>query len=73
MNLATGLVLVAVTVVMMYLARPSDGVSAPFLRVWIVGQLYVMTALVSAVAVAALLISNRPLMTKRMRHGERLW
>ena len=47
---AAGLVLVAVTVVMMYLASPSDGVSAPFLRVWIVGQLYVMIALVSAVA-----------------------
>ncbi len=58
---AAGLVLVAVTVVMMYLASPSDGVSAPFLRVWIVGQLYVMTALVSAVTGASLLISNWPL------------
>ena len=61
MNMVAGLVLIAVTVAMIYLARPSDGVSAPFLRVWVVGQLYLMTALVSAVIGVSLLISNWPL------------
>jgi hypothetical protein len=56
-----GVALVAITVAMIYLARPSDGVSAPFLRVWIVGQMYVMAALVSAVSGIALLVSNWPL------------
>jgi hypothetical protein len=54
-------VLILVTVLMIYAARPSDGVSAPFLRVWIVGQLYVLTALVSAVMGASILISHWPL------------
>jgi hypothetical protein len=61
MNMVAGLVLIAVTVAMIYLARPSDGVSAPFLRVWVVGQMYLMTALVSAVIGVSLLISNWPL------------
>ena len=61
MNLVTGLVFIAVTVAMIYPAKPSDGVSAPFLRVWIVEQMYLMTALVSAVVGVSLLISNRPL------------
>jgi len=61
MNMVAGLVLIAVTVAMIYLARPSDGVSAPFLRVWVVGQLYLMTALVSAVIGVSMLISNWPL------------
>lgn len=61
MNLVTGLMFIAVTVAMIYLAKPGDGVSAPFLRVWIVGQMYLMTALVSAVVGVSLLISNWPL------------
>ena len=61
MNMVAGLVLIAVTVAMIYLAKPSDGVSAPFLRVWVVGQLYLMTALVSAVIGVSMLISNWPL------------
>jgi hypothetical protein len=58
MNIAIGLTFIAVTVVMMLVARPSDGVSAPFLRIWIVGQVYVLVALVSAVLGAAAIISN---------------
>jgi len=58
MYLVVGLLLLAVTVAMLLLARPSDGVSAPFLKVWIVGQACVMTAMVSAVIGVTLLISN---------------
>jgi hypothetical protein len=58
MYLVVGLLLLAVTVAMLLLARPSDGVSAPFLKIWIVGQAYVMTAMVSAVIGVTLLISN---------------
>jgi hypothetical protein len=58
MNIAIGLTFIAVTVIMMLVARPRDGVSAPFLRIWIVGQVYVLVALVSAVLGAAAIISS---------------
>jgi len=58
MNIAIGLTFIAVTVIMMLVARPRDGVSAPFLRIWIVGQVYVLVALVSAVLGAAAVISS---------------
>ncbi len=55
-----GLVLIGVTVAMIMLARPADGESAPFLKVWIVGQVYALTALVGAVMGVTLMISNPP-------------
>lgn len=58
MNMLFGLVLIVAAIGMIVLARPQDGVAAPFLRVWIVGQAYVMTAMVSAVLGATLVISN---------------
>jgi hypothetical protein len=58
MNIILGLLLVAVTVAMLVLARPHDGVPASFLKSWIVGQTYVMAALVSAVTGVALMVSN---------------
>ena len=61
MNLIAGVAFIAVAVIMILSARPRDGVSAPYLRVYIVGQLYVMTAMVSAVIGVALLISSWPL------------
>jgi len=49
MNFTAGLILIAVTVAMIVLGRPADGESAPFLKVWIVGQIYALTAMVSGV------------------------
>jgi hypothetical protein len=60
MNFTAGLVLLAVTVAMIVVARPADGVSAPFLRVWIVGQIYALAAMVSAVIGVTILITAWP-------------
>ena len=60
MGFAAGLVLMVLTVVMIIMARPADGASAPFLRVWIVGQIYALTAMVCAVLGAAIAISTWP-------------
>jgi hypothetical protein len=53
-----GLILIGVTFAMVILARPSDGESAPFLKSWIVGQLYALTAMVSAVIGVTIVIST---------------
>ena len=60
MNFTAGLVLLAITVAMVVVARPADGVSAPFLKVWIVGQLYALTAIVSFVMGITVLITTWP-------------
>lgn len=60
MNFTAGFVLLAVTVAMIVVARPADGVSAPFLRVWIVGQVYALAAMVSAVIGVTILITTWP-------------
>lgn len=60
MNFTAGFVLLAVTVAMIVVARPADGVSAPFLRVWIVGQIYALAAMVSAVIGVTILIIAWP-------------
>ena len=60
MILIAGVALIAVAVGMILLARPRDGVSAPYLKVYIVGQAYVMAAMVSAVIGVALIIANWP-------------
>jgi hypothetical protein len=59
MGLSEGAILIAVAVVMIFLGRPK-GPIAPFLQVYIVGQLYVMTAMVLGVIGVAFLIVNRP-------------
>jgi hypothetical protein len=61
MNVTYGFALIAVTVVLVFLGRPSNGVPAPFLRIWIVGQFYVLAAMVSAVIGTTLIIANWPL------------
>ncbi len=48
MNFAIGFILIAVTVAMVMVARPADGESAPFLKVWFVGQAYALAAMVTA-------------------------
>jgi hypothetical protein len=45
---------------MIVIARPKDGVSAPFLKVWIVGQIYALAAMVSAVIGVTIIISTWP-------------
>jgi hypothetical protein len=59
MGLSEGAILIAVAVVMIFLGRPK-GPIAPFLQVYIVGQLYVMTAMVLGVIGVVFLIVNRP-------------
>jgi hypothetical protein len=60
MNFAAGLILVAVTIAMMVAGKPGDGESAPFLKVWIVGQAYALTAMVSAVVGVTIMITAWP-------------
>jgi len=58
MDFTVGLILIGVTFAMVILARPADGESAPFLKSWIVGQLYALTAMVSAVIGVTIVIST---------------
>lgn len=60
MNFAAGLILIAVTVAMIVLGRPANGESAPFLKVWIVGQIYALAVMVSAVMGVTILIATWP-------------
>ena len=60
MNSIAGLVLLALAAVMVLVARPGDGESAPFLKVWIVGQLYALAAMITGVAGITLVIINWP-------------
>jgi len=60
MNFALGLILIGVTVAMIVFGRPADGESAPFLRVWIVGQIYALAAMVSAVIGVTIAITTWP-------------
>lgn len=52
-----GILLIAVTVGMVLIARPVAGEPARFLRVWAIGQAYILGAMVSAVAGVTLLVS----------------
>jgi hypothetical protein len=60
LELIVGPALIAVTVLMILLARPKDGISARFLKSWPVGQAYSLLAMSSAVIGVALLISRLP-------------
>jgi uncharacterized integral membrane protein len=55
-----GAAMLATTVLMILVARPSDGVSARFLTSWPVGQAYALTAMGGAVAGVTLILSNWP-------------
>jgi hypothetical protein len=57
LNLLYGVGLILVTIAMIWVARPAAGHdSAPFLRSWIVGQIYAMAALICAVTGISFLI-----------------
>jgi hypothetical protein len=60
-NFAAGVILIAVVIVMLVLGRPKDGIAHPFLRIWIVGQIYALTVLILGVAGVAFIIVNWPL------------
>ena len=59
MTLIFGVILLAVTVAMVIVARPSkDGEPRWFVRLWAVGQVYVLSALSSAVIGVGLILSE---------------
>jgi len=60
MNFTGGLVLILIGIVMLYFGRARGGEPLRIFRVWIVGQLYVMTAMTLGVFGVAALIVNWP-------------
>lgn len=60
MLFVAGLCLIALTVAMVIVGRPADGVAAPFLQVWAIGQAYALAALTSAVLGVSLILSDLP-------------
>ena len=60
MNLTGGIVLICLAVAMLWFAsKPADGESHRFFKsAWIVGQLYVMTAMVLLVMGSAAILAN---------------
>ena len=59
MGLTEGVALIVAALAMIFLGRPK-GPIAPFLQVYIVGQIYVMSAMVMGVIGVVMLIVNRP-------------
>jgi hypothetical protein len=60
MNFTGGLILVAAGLVMVFFGRARGSEPLRIFRVWIVGQLYVMTAMVLGVFGVAAIIVNWP-------------
>ena len=60
MNFTAGVFLVAVAVAMLFFGRARGGEPLHIFRVWIVGQLYVMTAMSVGVFGTAAVIINWP-------------
>ena len=58
MQIPFSLALIVAAVAMVMVGRPRNGVSRPFFKVWIVGQIYVLISLISAVMGVALLIAS---------------
>jgi hypothetical protein len=59
MNISVGIAMICVAVVMIYFAIPVDGMSHRFFKsAWIVGQLYVMTAMVLIVVGVASILGS---------------
>jgi hypothetical protein len=59
MKIAYGIGLICVAIAMIWLARPADGVSLPwFKKAWIIGQLYVLTAMVLFIMGGAAILGN---------------
>ena len=60
MNFTGGIILLAAGITMLYFGRARGGEPLRIFRVWIVGQLYVMTAMTLGVFGVAALIVNWP-------------
>jgi hypothetical protein len=59
MNFAYGIGLICVAVAMIWFARPAGGVALPlFQKVWIIGQLYLLTAMVLFVMGGTAILGN---------------
>jgi hypothetical protein len=59
MNITYGIALICIAIAMIWFGRPADGVSLPwFKKAWIIGQIYVMTAMVLFVMGSAAIIGN---------------
>ena len=60
MNFTGGIILLAVAVAMLFFGRARGGEQLDIFRVWIVGQIYIMTAMIIGVLGVAAMIANRP-------------
>ncbi len=61
LNLLYGVGLIAVMCLMVFIARPAKGQdSVPWLRVYIVGQVYLLTAMICGVVGITILIQSFP-------------
>jgi hypothetical protein len=59
MNTTIGIAMICLAVAMIWLARPADGVSVPFFKkAWIIGQLYVMIAMILFILGAAAILGT---------------
>jgi hypothetical protein len=61
MNFTGGLILLAIGIAMLIFGRARGGEPLRIFRVWIVGQLYVMTAMTIGVMGVSAIIANWPL------------
>lgn len=55
-----GFVVIGIAVAMLVVARPADGHSAPFLKNWLVGQLYAISTMVCIIMGVSLVIMDWP-------------
>ncbi len=55
-----GLILLAVMIGLIVVARPSDGVAASFLQSWIVGQVYALATLGTGVVGVSCILNDLP-------------
>jgi len=55
-----GILLIALTVAMVLIARPVAGEPVRFLKVWLVGQIYILGAMVSALTGVTITINAWP-------------
>jgi hypothetical protein len=60
MLFVSGLCLLVLAIVMIVVGRPADGVAAPWLKNWAVGQVYALGALTSGVLGMCFVLNDLP-------------